>query len=175
MNLLIIRHAIAEDKEAFAASGRSDDQRPLTESGREKMRRGAEGLRAVSPRIAVLASSPLVRARETAEIVAPVFKVPRVEIVEALRPERAFDDLVTWLRRRVPPNGDENSDLTVAVVGHEPHLGGLVTWLMTGSDQPRVNLKKGAACMLGFERAPGKGEAMLRWALAPSQLRLLAD
>lgn len=173
MNLLVIRHAIAEDKEAFAAFGRSDDQRPLTESGREKMRRGAEGLHAVSPRIAVLASSPLVRARETAEIVAPVFKVPRVEIVEALRPERKFDDLVAWLRRRVP-NDDESGDLTVAIVGHEPHLSGLVTWLMTGSDESRVELKKGAACMLRFERAPGKAEATLRWALAPAQLRVLA-
>src|SRR3954466_8963065 len=113
MNLLVIRHAIAEDKEAFAASGRSDDQRPLTEAGREKMRRGAAGLRVVSPRIAVLASSPLLRARETAEIVAPVFRVPRVEIVEALRPEREFDELVAWLRRRIPPNEEEDSDVTV--------------------------------------------------------------
>src|SRR3954470_18374296 len=174
MNLLVIRHAIAEDKEAFAASGRSDDQRPLTEAGREKMRRGAEGLRVVSPRIAVLAASPLVRARETAEIVAPVFKVPRVEIVDALRPERGFDDFVTWLRRRVTPNEDEDSDLTVAIVGHEPHLSSLVTWLMTGNDESRVELKKGAACMLRFERAPNKAEATLRWALAPSQLRELA-
>ena len=65
MNLLVIRHAIAEDKERFAASGRSDDQRPLTEEGRTKMRRGAEGVRLTSPRVTVLASSPLVRARET--------------------------------------------------------------------------------------------------------------
>jgi phosphohistidine phosphatase len=174
MNLLVIRHAIAEDKEAFAASGRSDDQRPLTEAGREKMRRGAGGLRVVCPRIAVLASSPLVRARETAEIIAPAFKVPRVEIVEALRPDRGFDELVAWLRRRVPPNEEEDIDTTVAIVGHEPHLGGLVTWLMTGSDEARVELKKGAACMLRFERAPSKGEATLRWALAPAQLRTLA-
>jgi phosphohistidine phosphatase len=174
MNLLVIRHAIAEDKEAFAASGRTDDQRPLTEAGRSKMRRAAEGLRATCPRVAVLASSPLVRARETADIVAPAFRVARVEIVEALRPDRPYDDLVGWLRRRVPPNGEEE-DFTVAVVGHEPHLSGLVTWLMTTRMESRIELKKGGACLLHFERLPAAGDAILRWALTPSQLRAIAD
>jgi phosphohistidine phosphatase len=173
MNLLVIRHAIAEDKEAFATSGRSDDQRPLTEAGRAKMRRGAEGLRAVVPRVAALASSPLVRARETAEIVAPALRVARIEVVEALRPERPFEDLIAWLRRRTAPNEDAD-DMTVAIVGHEPHLGGLVTWLMTSQTESRIELKKGAACLLRFERAPSAGEAMLRWAITPAQLRDLA-
>jgi phosphohistidine phosphatase len=64
--------------------------------------------------------------------------------------------------------------MTVAIVGHEPHLSGLVTWLMTGQIDSRLELKKGAACLLRFERAPGEGEATLRWALTPSQLRDLA-
>ena len=174
MNLLVIRHAIAEDKEAFATSGRSDDQRPLTEAGRTKMRRGAEGLRVVSPRLAVLASSPLVRARETAEIVLPVFKTGRVEIVDALRPERPFEDFLTWLRRRMPPNEEEDSEATIAIVGHEPHLSGLVTWLMTGGKESRLELKKGGVCLLKFERAPAAGEAVMRWLLTPAQLRELA-
>src|SRR3954462_14864865 len=118
MNLLVIRHAIAEDKEAFAASGRGDDQRPLTEAGRSKMRRAAQGLRSTCPRIAVLASSPLLRARETAEIVAPAFRVGRVEIVDALRPYRQLEELGEWLRRRLLPNDPD--DTPVAVVGHEP-------------------------------------------------------
>jgi len=172
MDLLVIRHAIAEDKKAFAASGRSDDQRPLTEAGRAKMRRAADGLRLTCPRVALLASSPLVRARETAEIVAPALGIARVEIVEALRPDRPFDELVVWLRRRVAPNGDGVA--TVAVVGHEPHLSGLVTWLMTGMTESRMELKKGGACLLSFDGAASAGEAMLRWALTPSQLRELA-
>lgn len=172
MNLLVIRHAIAEDKEAFAASGRSDDQRPLTEEGRSKMRRAAGGLRLACPRVAVLASSPLLRARETAEIVASALRVSRVEIVEALRPDRPFEELRGWLRGRVAPNGE---DVTVAVVGHEPHLSGLVTWLMTGGSESRIELKKGGACLLAFDRSPAAGEAVLRWALTPSQLRALAD
>jgi phosphohistidine phosphatase len=173
MNLLVIRHAIAEDKEEFAATGRTDDLRPLTEAGRGKMRRAAQGLRAVIGRISLLASSPLVRARETAEIVAPPLGVPRVEIVDALRPERDYDELVEWLRGRAQPNDDE--DRTVAVVGHEPHLSGLVTWLMTGFDDSRLELKKGGACLLHFDDEPSKGTATLRWLLTPSQLRDLGD
>jgi phosphohistidine phosphatase len=173
MNLLVIRHAIAEDKDAFAATGRSDDQRPLTEEGRTKMRRAAEGLRTIVPRIATLASSPLVRARETAEIVAPALRVSRVEIVEALRPERSYDAMLEWLRQRAAPNEDESR--TIAIVGHEPHLSGLVTWLMTAKTESRIELKKGAACLLRFGNAPAAGEGELRWALTPAQLRALSD
>jgi len=173
MNLLIIRHAIAEDKERFAATGRHDDQRPLTEAGRDKMRRAAEGLRTVIPRVAVLASSPLVRARETAEIVAPAVSVARVEIVDALRPDRDVKELLDWLRERIAPNEKNDDERTVAVVGHEPHLGGLVTWLMCGKTESRIELKKGAACLLHFDDTPSAGEALLRWALTPSQLRSL--
>ena len=175
MNLLVIRHAIAEDKDAFAASGRSDDQRPLTEEGRSKMRRAAEGLRLTCPRVGVLASSPLLRARETADIVAPAFRIRRVEIVEALRPDRPFEELGVWLRRRIGPNGGGDADATIAVVGHEPHLSGLVTWLMSGGSESRMELKKGGACLLRFDREPARGEAILRWALTPSQLRKLAN
>lgn len=177
MNLLVVRHAIAEDKERFAATGRSDDQRPLTDEGREKMRRAADGLKTVVRRVHVLASSPLVRARETAEIIAPALRASRIEIVDALRPERPFDDFTTWLRSRAAPNGEEVEDdeHTVAVVGHEPHLSGLVTWLMTGKTESRIELKKGAACLLEFSRSPSAGTAMLRWALTPAQLRQIAD
>lgn len=176
MNLLVVRHAIAEDKERFAATGRSDDQRPLTEEGREKMRRAADGLKQVARRAHVLASSPLLRARETAEIIGPALRAPRIEIVEALRPDRHYEEFLTWLHGRGAPNGGEDGDeRTVAVVGHEPHLSGLVTWLMTGMTESRVELKKGAACLLEFSRAPAAGAATLRWALTPAHLRMLGD
>lgn len=177
MNLLVVRHAIAEDKERFAATGRSDDQRPLTEEGREKMRRAAGGLTQAARRAHVLASSPLVRARETAEIIAPALRATRIEIVDALRPDRRYDDFLGWLRERRSPNGKDVDDdeYTVAVVGHEPHLGGLVTWLMAATTDSRIELKKGGACLLTFGRPPVAGSATLRWALAPAHLRKLGE
>ena len=63
MQLLIVRHSAAEDKEDFAKTGKSDDLRPLTAEGKETMAQAAKGLREVVPEISELATSPLVRAR----------------------------------------------------------------------------------------------------------------
>ncbi|MDH3366486.1 MAG: histidine phosphatase family protein, partial [Gemmatimonadota bacterium] len=69
MQLLVVRHAIAEDRDIFAAAGREDDERPLTEEGTRRMAAGAVGLVRVVPRLDAVASSPLVRAVQTAEII----------------------------------------------------------------------------------------------------------
>ncbi|MBL8251645.1 MAG: histidine phosphatase family protein, partial [Candidatus Competibacter sp.] len=97
MKLLLVRHAIAEDAEAFIAGGGSDARRPLTEVGRKKMRKGANRLRAQLERIDLLACSPLVRARETAEIIARAYgDIPIVE-----RPELDYSNppeaVLAWL------------------------------------------------------------------------------
>src|SRR6185312_4987621 len=100
MDLLIIRHGIAEDKEVFAATGQSDDLRPLTAKGRRRMSRVARGLRAIVPEIRLFASSPLVRARETAEIMAMEYDAEVGELTETLRPEASLGDFVEWLGSR---------------------------------------------------------------------------
>lgn len=162
MELLVIRHGIAGDKEEFARTGLDDDLRPLTREGREKMAHVAEGLRRIVPDISVLGTSPLERAKQTASIVAEArgADVPIV-VTEALRPDRRYEELVDWLRARTESG-------TIAIVGHEPHLGGLVTWLLTGSDESRTPLKKGGACLLEFRGAPRKGAASLVWLLPPA-------
>ncbi len=167
MQLLVIRHGIAQDKDAFAATGKPDDLRPLTDEGRRKMRECAAGLRALVPSLDTIAASPLVRAQETARIVAEVYGIGTVDTTNALRPDSANTLFVSWLAA-------QNHDRTVAVVGHEPHLGILVTWLMTGIGESRLALKKGGACLLEFDAAPQRGHARLLWSLAPGQLRKLA-
>lgn len=166
MELLVIRHAIAEDREQWAHSGRPDAERPLIDRGRRRMRRAARGLARVVPRIDVLAGSPLVRAQQTAEVLARAFGGVAVETVPQLSPEHPVDDLLPWLRA-------QEADATVAVVGHDPHLGFLVGWLLTGRHESFVELRKGAACLLAFDDPPAAGEALLRWALTPRQLRSL--
>lgn len=164
MKLIVIRHAIAEDREEFARTGRPDALRPLTDRGRRRMRRGARGLHRLVPRLDVLATSPLTRAAQTAEIVAAAYGGMESTPIPELAPESVPDSLLPWLR--VQGVGD-----TVAVVGHEPHLGFLLGWLLTGRHQSFVELKKGAACLLEFDDPPAAGNAVLRWALAPGQLR----
>jgi phosphohistidine phosphatase len=167
MQLLVIRHAIAEEREAFALTGQDDDLRPLTPEGRRRMRRGGRGLRRVVPKLGVLASSPLVRAVQTAEIVAEAYGSVPVDRWTELAPGVHPGMLVERLRSLPHPEGP------VAVVGHEPDLGELVSWLLSGRAPSFVEMKKGAACLLEFEGPPDPERARLLWHLAPAHLRRL--
>lgn len=169
MQLLVIRHAIADDREDFAATGKDDSERPLTRIGKRRMRRNARGLRRVAPVIGKIASSPYARAMETARIVADTLGVQEeVVTVDALTPDHVSEALLPFLST-LPP------DATVAIVGHEPHLGRLVTWLMTGSSESHVMFKKGGAALLDLGVRPAAGSAILQWLLTPGQLRSIAD
>jgi phosphohistidine phosphatase len=164
MQLLIIRHGIAEPREEFAATGEDDSRRPLTERGQQRMEEVARGLLRVVSRIDVLASSPLLRATQTAAIVSAAYGGLPVSIVPALQPDSPPEAFLAWLRR-------QRSAQVVAVVGHEPHLGVLATWLMTGLSESRIALRKGGACLLEFASRPDNGAAVLQWALTPQHLR----
>ncbi len=163
MKLLVVRHAIAEDAEP----GESDEARRLTDRGRRKMRRGAKGLSRVVDAIDVIGTSPLVRAVQTAEIICDRFGAAKPVVVPALEPGRAVGDVLAWVNT-------QRADATVAVIGHEPQLGILITWLLTG-DESRgvVELRKGSACLLDFPGEAAAGAAKLLWLLKPCQLRKL--
>src|SRR5688572_7568417 len=164
MRLLVIRHAVAEERDAFAVTGQPDAQRPLTDDGRKKMKAAARGLKGIVPKLNVLATSPLLRAAQTAEIVSREYGGVESRTVEELSPERRPDELLGWLRSH--QLGD-----TVAIVGHEPHLGFLVGWLLTGRNDSFVDFKKGGAALLEFDDPPSGGNAVLSWALPPRLLR----
>jgi phosphohistidine phosphatase len=169
MQLLVIRHAIAEDRDAFASSGRGDSDRPLTSEGRDKMRRATAGLRRAVPTIDLLAASPYARAVQTAEVVAEAYGIDDIAEADVLIPDTPLDRFLVWLGRRAATAS------VVAVVGHEPHLGELVTWLMSGLSESRVEMKKGGACLLEFDGQPGAGLAVLQWLMTPGQLRDLGS
>lgn len=167
MHLLVIRHAIAVDRASFP-NGEDDDQRPLTDDGRRKMRRIAKGLHGLVGRPDVLVASPLKRAIETADILSSVYGMKAGKPVEALRPDSRFTMLASWA-------AEHDVDATIAVVGHEPHLSGLISWLMTGDNEPHTSLKKGGACLLSFDGKVRRAAATLEWLLTAAQLRQLAD
>jgi phosphohistidine phosphatase len=163
MQLLVIRHAIAEEREEFAASGRDDSERPLTKHGRRQMKRVAKGLRRTLKSIDVLGASPLVRAQQTAAIVAEEYGEMPVATVPSLAPESEPEEFAAWL-------GRQRLAEVVGAVGHDPHLGMLVTWLLAGRMEPRVEIEKGGAVLLEVEGAPRDSCATLLWALAPGML-----
>ncbi len=166
MELLVVRHAIAEDREAFAATGKDDAGRSLTDAGRRRFEKGARGLHRLVDPIDLLATSTLARAIETGELLARACGIARVERLRELAPDGAPIALLPWLRKR-------RKRATVAVVGHEPQLSRLVELLLAGRESGFVALGKGGACLLDLGEAPEPGHAELRWLLTPAQLRRL--
>lgn len=171
MKLLIIRHAIAMDRAEFREKfGSNDDLRPLTEKGVRRMKKNAAGLSRIVKRPDALIVSPLTRAVQTAQILQGVWLDVHEVSCEYLRPEthpKMFDRwLVEWLKEQ---SYDHDSDVCVAVIGHEPHLSFLIGWYLFGKPVSAVQLKKGGACLL--EITPGRCDGHLLWLLTPSQLR----
>jgi phosphohistidine phosphatase len=167
MKLLLLRHAIAEEREDFARTGKDDRLRPLTDEGRKKMKQIARGLRRVLPEVDLLATSPLTRAAQTAAIVDSVYGgLAEVEIDE-LSPEATPTDFLRWLRKQKAE--------TIAAVGHEPSISLILSWLLTGTERRIFSFRKGGACLVEFAGEVGAGTATLLWALTPAQLRELAD
>lgn len=167
MELLVIRHAGARDRDDFAETGLSDDLRPLTDEGADEMRQVARGLRTQVKAIEVLATSPLVRAVQTAELVAEAYGIEVRETTTSLSPEAPLEEFEKWC-------AGLGAKKLVAVVGHEPHLSTLVTWLVTGMHESRVRLKKGGACLLEFESEVRRDSGTLNWLLTPRQLAVNA-
>jgi len=162
MELLVIRHGAAMDKEEFARTGKSDDLRPLTSAGMEEMKEIAKGLRELVKKIDLLVTSPLVRAVQTAEIVAAAYDIPVSETTEALSPDSEPKDFEKWAA--------DSDAKRIAIVGHEPHVTSLVSWLLTGEDDAIFDLKKGGMCLLEFDSGIEKGSGILNWLLTPRQL-----
>ncbi|HWL40157.1 MAG TPA: phosphohistidine phosphatase SixA [Gemmatimonadaceae bacterium] len=164
MQLLVIRHGIAEDAETFADAGKDDSLRPLTKAGTRKMREGAAGLVEIVETLDVIAASPLLRAQQTAKIVAKAYGDVSIDTVQELSPGTDPADLVDWLSKHASAD-------VVAVVGHEPHLGMLVTLLMTGKRDSRVEMSKGGAALVELSSHVTAGSGTLQWLLTGSQLR----
>jgi len=169
VDLLVVRHGIAEDREDFAKTGRSDELRPLTERGHARMVEAARGLARIVETVNVLATSPYTRARETAEILSEAFGGVAPVPVPALTPEAEYRDLTHFLRQQARND-------TVAIVGHEPHLSGFIRYLLTGQDEGLgfVQMKKGSVCLLELSDPVRPTAAVLRWLVTPGQLRKLA-
>ena len=167
MKLLLIRHAIAEERDDFARTGKDDRLRPLTDEGRKKMRQAARGLKEIAPDIGLLATSPLTRSAQTGAIVDSVYGGLKEVEIDELSPEASPTDFLRWLRKQKVE--------CIAAVGHEPGISRLLSWLLTGTERRIFAFRKGGACQLDFPDEVAAGTATLVWALTPAQLRDLAD
>jgi len=155
MNLYFLRHGLAEDRNEWKDD---DAKRPLTNEGREKMKRTAITLAALDLGLEVIISSPLVRAKQTAEIVARKLNCP---LVQDPRLEPGFND--DQLHKVLLDHPDAN---TMMLVGHEPDFSETISALVGGG---RIVCKKGGLALVEIPNAHSKpGE--LVWLVPPKVL-----
>jgi len=163
MELYFIRHGIAIDREDPSVA--CDEERRLTKDGVEKMEQSAKGLAQIVSGLNEIFTSPLIRAKQTAEIVAKAFKPkPSVTIISGMAPGMALETLEGCAEKHSPGT-------SLAFVGHEPDLSRMISLLVTGGDRCGFDMKKGAVACVGVESQPGLGAGVLLWLLQPKHLR----
>ena len=161
--LYLVRHGIAEPAEL---AGGSDEERRLTAKGAQRAREVARGLCSLGVTVDRIFTSPLPRARETAEILIEELDLARDCLTEMtlLRPESSPAEIAEWLGGLAL-----NS---ISLVGHNPSLSNLISYLITGGRPggPTFELKKcGIACL----ELPESETARLKWLAEPRLLRRL--
>ncbi len=164
---LIVRHGIALNRLIAAEQHVRDERRELIEKGRQRMQQIARGLRHTIDSPQVILTSPLLRAAQTADILAQAFGQVPVHETDALAPGALPEQLLAQSL------GYRDGGV-IALVGHEPGLSEWVGWLLTGSPRSLMVLKKGGACLVDFPDHGRAGEGVLRWHMAPRQMRMLA-
>lgn len=162
LELYLIRHGIAADR---GPEYPDDSKRPLTSRGMAALRREAKGLNELGVCFELIIASPLVRTRQTAEIIAETLKdKPQIINSDALTPAGTPAAVIQELGKHMRKG-------RIALVGHEPNLGELAGRLI-GARSP-IEFKKGAVCRIDFEVLPPKAIGQLMWFLPPKVLRKL--
>lgn len=163
MKLYLMRHGIAEEPSDFP--GRPDGERRLTPEGIEKTRLLAAALRRLGVRFETLLTSPMVRARETADIVAGAFDGNwEPKVVPALAANIRHGPMLEGLSTAL-----EGVD-SAFVVGHEPGLGQLTSIFLTGGTNLTSDFKKAGVCLISFHGQAKPNEGVLEWFVPPKVL-----
>ena len=164
MEIYILRHGIAVER--GTPGYKRDGDRPLTEEGVEKMRQIAKAMREMDLQFDVIFSSPYVRAKATADIVAETLG-ENVTLTDSLPPEADPAELIDEINGEKPQR--------VLLVGHEPDLSALISTLICGKRNADIELKKGGLAKLTAETLTYGMCATLNWLLTPKQLRKMGS
>ena len=160
--LYFIRHGVAEER---GDAWPDDAKRPLTDDGVTRLRKGLRGLRRAGVGFDVVLTSPLVRARQTADIVASAMEPrPPIFVAESLAPGGTYASLMTEIEKYAKRG-------RIALVGHEPDLGE-VTARLIGARQP-IEYRKGGVCRVDYAAGSSPVPGALRWFLPPKLMRRL--
>ncbi|HUJ25059.1 MAG TPA: phosphohistidine phosphatase SixA [Myxococcales bacterium] len=166
IRVYLVRHGIAL---APAERGElPDDDRPLTAKGRRRFRRAARAFARLGEPPDFIFTSPLIRAAQTAEILAGALKAAEVGVLEELRSGAPVGPLLAEVARRV------KGDQSVALVGHDPQMSQLVAALgdVARADLPRVNFRKGAIVRIDVGELPSGRPSEPKWHMRPKSRTL---
>jgi phosphohistidine phosphatase len=167
VNIFILRHGIAV--EPGTPGIKTDAERPLIPKGEQRLRAAAAAMQKMDLSFDAIISSPYLRAKQTAEIVAKILKLEKkLAISSDLIPGGNPQALIRLLNELKP--APEN----VLLVGHEPYLSRLIALLSSGSPAATIDMKKGGLCKLEAEDLEYGHCATLAWLLTPKQMELMA-
>ncbi|TMH95337.1 phosphohistidine phosphatase SixA [Candidatus Bathyarchaeota archaeon] len=159
IDLFILRHGEAGNRMSVV---KEDSERPLTLEGRIEMQKIAKSLKAVGLQTDRICTSPLRRARETAEIAAKVLKIPRLEEWDELKPDGSKAELYRKLAKL-------EQDSRPILVGHEPYLSSMIGEII-GTTGARLVLKKGGLGKVRITSFTPRISGELRWLLTPKMI-----
>lgn len=162
--LYLVRHAIAAER---GEDWPHDDKRPLTARGVARFKECVDALASMDVAVDEIFTSPLVRARQTAELLASGLPgKPAVKILDVLAPGHAPGSVLAQLAKAARRR-------RIALVGHEPDLGELAAHLIgAGRALP---FKKGGVCRIDVESLTSRRPAALTWFVTPRLLRKIAE
>jgi len=159
MKLYLLRHGDAGE----AGDPRyKENERPLTPKGIQRTKQLAHVLREMEISFDAVLTSPLTRARETAEIIVRGLKLPDpLRVSEYLAPSGSMEELVHQINMIRP------TPKSVLLAGHEPYLSGFTSLLCTGGPGFPMVFKKGALCRLDIQVLTCGKCGALDWLLQP--------
>ncbi len=167
MKIHVLRHGIAVVRGDLDVE--NDSERQLTPKGKRQLRQAVAAMKTMGLRFDLILSSPYLRAKQTAEIIAESLKLKKqLRFSNTLAPDGSPKNLIGQLNELKP--APEN----VLLVGHEPYLSCLISLLTTGRKDLMLDFKKGGLCKLEMEKLSYDRCATLAWLLTPKQMKLMA-
>ena len=171
IEIYLLRHGIAA--ELGEGGILKDADRPLTLEGRAKLNQAALGMKAAGMKFNVIFTSPLLRTRQTAEVVAEALDLQhRIKVLHALAPGQQFAQGEGGNAEIFLELGAYQFDRAL-LVGHMPDLSELASYLIGGYRNLNIEFKKGTMCCLEVSSLPPRGPGLLCWMLTPKQMRLM--
>lgn len=166
MRLYLVRHGQA--MEGLRGGITRDSERPLTDEGKEEMKVIAKALTKLNLKPDLILSSPLVRARQTAEYIAEAFSLP-VKLTDSLAPAVSASQLYKSIAKHTAESGANE----VFLVGHEPDMGMLLGTLIWAGPEFQMPFKKAGIARIDVSDMPPSGPGTLKWYVTPKIIHSL--